>query len=108
MMVYDVVSILSTVYMYILEIYKVLYNLAPRPLHSFILRLESGRSTRASVKGDCVIPFRRTTFGQNVLSIIGGKLWNSLPLIIRECPTFNTFKTHLKQWLLENQSCTHF
>ena len=26
MMVYDVVSILSTVYMYILEIYKVLYN----------------------------------------------------------------------------------
>ncbi len=64
-------------------VYKVLHNLAPRPLHGFFQRLESGGSTRASVNGDCVIPFRRTTFGQNVLSIIGGKLWNSLPLPVR-------------------------
>ena len=99
---------LYTMILYYDLIYKVLYNLVSPPLHGFIRRLESGGSTRASVKGDCVIPFRRTTFGQNVLSIIGGKLWNSLPLIIRECPTFNTFKTRLKQWLLENQRCTHF
>lgn len=89
-------------------VYKVLHNLAPPPLHGFFQRPDSGGSTRASVKGDCVIPFKRTTFGQNVLSKIGCKFWNSLPLPIRECPTFKTFKAHLKQWLLENQTCIHF
>ncbi len=47
-------------------------------------------------------------FHRYLRSLWCNKLWNSLPLPVRECPTFNTFKTHLKQWLLENQSCTHF
>jgi len=65
---------------------KVLNNLALPPLHVFFQKLGSGGSTRASAKGDCMIPFRPTTFGQNTLSIVGGKLWNNLPLSIESVP----------------------
>jgi len=71
------------VFKYVCLIYKVLNNLALPPLHVFFQKLASGGSHRASAKGDCMIPFRHTNFGQNTLSIIGGKLWNNLPLSIR-------------------------
>uniref|UniRef100_A0A146QFL4 Reverse transcriptase-like protein n=1 Tax=Fundulus heteroclitus TaxID=8078 RepID=A0A146QFL4_FUNHE len=87
-------------------IYKVLNGLAPPPLSTYI---RPGRRicTRASSRGDLEIPHRRTTFGQTVLSVRGGHFWNSLPTNIRECPTYCTFKKHLKQFLKSSQSCTH-
>lgn len=92
-------------------VYKTLHDLAPPPLKEFIKRSNTqsaARVTRAVVRGDCAVPYRRTTFGQTVLSVTGGKLWNSLPLTVRECPSYNSFKLELKDWLLSNQTCTHF
>lgn len=40
--------------------------------------------------------YRRTTFGQTVLSLKGNEIWNNLPAVVRDCPTYPTFKTHLK------------
>lgn len=92
-------------------VYKTLHDLAPPPLKEFIKRTNtqpSTRVTRAVVRGDCVVSYRRTTFGQSALSVMGGRLWNGLPLTVRECPTYTSFKMELKDWLLSNQTCAHF
>ena len=88
-------------------IYKVLHGTAPPPLATYIRRLQTDRTTRASVRGDCEIPLRQTVIGASVLSIKGGKFWNDLPVEIKECPTLSTFKQHLMKWLLSNQVCAH-
>lgn len=92
-------------------IYKVFNGLAPPPLNDHIKqRPVCGPmtiTTRASDRGDCLIPFRRTTFGQTVLSVKGSKFWNTIPTTIREYPTLSTFKKHLKEWLKSTQICTH-
>ncbi|XP_071058766.1 tripartite motif-containing protein 29-like [Pseudochaenichthys georgianus] len=50
---------------------------------------------------------RRTTFGQDVLSIKDSSLWNSLPTEIRDCPTLNSFKGQLREWRRDKQTCEH-
>lgn len=53
-------------------IYKVIHGLAPPPMSDFIKQKSSSvagsRLTRATVRGDCELTFRRTTFSQNALS----------------------------------------
>ena len=92
--------------------YKTLNELAPPPLKEYIKQKTTGASsaqvTRATARGDCAVPFRRTVFSQKVWSVQGSEVWNSLPLSIRESPSFPTFKTALKSWLRTNQTCDHF
>ena len=89
-------------------VYKVLNGLAPPSMSDFFkTKTHSGARTRASSRGDCEVPFRRTAFGQNALSVKAGKFWNSIPISVRECPTLITFKTKLKVWLKASQSCNH-
>ena len=87
-------------------VYKVLHGLAPPPLQEFI-KYRQTRITRAVVNRDCEVPFRKTYFSHNALSIKGSALWNTLPPTIRECPTLATFKSQVKVWLRANQMCNH-
>ncbi len=90
-------------------IYKVLYGLAPPPLKVFIKpRIDCSIGTRSIIRGDCEVPYRRTSFGQKVLSVIGSKYWKCLPQAIRQCSNYHTFKDHLKNWLMPSQLCKHF
>ena len=89
-------------------IYRWLHGLAPPPVQDFIKKKKcTGLGTRSDTRGDCEIQRRLTTFGQNVLSIKGGLVWNSLPVSLRESPTFATFKGQLKKWLKADQKCGH-
>ena len=89
-------------------IFKVLNGLAPPPLKAFIKRTDSGeRTTRATTRGDCEVPFRQSAFGKMALSVRASHHWNSLPGEIRETSNYLTFKFNLKRWLKNNQSCTH-
>ena len=89
-------------------IYKCLNGLAPPPLMEFIkAKRDTGRETRSSAMGDCVIGFRKTAFCQNILSIKGCNYWNQLPGTIRDIPTYTAFKGQLKQWLKQSQQCNH-
>lgn len=57
---------------YACAVYKVLHGLAPPPLSEYIkLKANSGTTTRAATRGDCEVPYRRTSFGQTVLSVKG-------------------------------------
>ena len=89
-------------------IFKVLNGLAPPPLKEFIGQRESGgRTTRATTRGDCKVPFRRSVFGKTVFSVRASNHWNSLPNQVRETNNYLTFKFNLKRWLKENQICNH-
>lgn len=89
-------------------IYKTLHGLAPTPLSKYIKpKTVRGFNTRSSTRGDVEIPYRKTTFGQTVVSVRGGQFWNSLLINVRECPTYLSFRKPLKQFLKRNQSCDH-
>ncbi len=88
-------------------IYRSTNGMAPPPLGDFIKKRNSETTTRSTIRGDCEVPFRRTTFAQNVLSIKGCISWKTLPTVIRGSPTFVSFKKQLKRWLNNNQNCEH-
>ncbi len=87
-------------------IFKIFHGLAPPPLQTFITK-STNRATRASSRGDCSVPFRKSAFSQAVFSYRASHTWNAIPNKIRESPTLNAFSKHLKSWLLENQNCQH-
>jgi len=89
-------------------VYKIVNGLAPPPLSQFFERKSTnGINTRATTRGDCAIPSRRTSFSQSALSVRGSKIWNGLPTSIRDCSSFLIFERHLKYWLKSNQTCNH-
>uniref|UniRef100_A0A3P9HG26 ribonuclease H n=1 Tax=Oryzias latipes TaxID=8090 RepID=A0A3P9HG26_ORYLA len=87
-------------------VYKILHGLAPPPLQDFVKKRQN-RSTRASSRGDCIIPSRKSSFGQTVFSFRASQTWNTIPKSIRELSTLPSFSKQLRSWLLENQTCTH-
>ena len=52
---------------------------------------------------DVHIDYRRSAVGQKTVSVSGTKLWNSIPMNIRNSNTIITFKSHMYQHLLETQ-----
>ncbi len=56
------------------------------PLADFIkLKSIENRVTKGAAKADCIIPHRKTLFGQAVFSFGASHQWNSIPQSIREC-----------------------
>ena len=47
---------------------------------------------------DVHIDYRRTAVGQKAVSVFGAKLWNSIPMNIRNSNTIITFKSHMYQF----------
>lgn len=88
--------------------YKILHGLAPPPLCDFLsVRSNNNHNTRATSRGDCVIPFRKTAFGKSAFSYKTSNEWNTIPTSIREINSYDLFRVQLKCWLLSNQSCQH-
>ena len=87
-------------------IYKTLHGLAP-PCLQDSFKYRQSRATRSVANREIEVPFRKTAFSHNALSIKGSALWNSMPVHIRECPSLATFKKQVKTWLRGQQMCTH-
>lgn len=66
-------------------VYKIFRGLAPPPLKDFIKK-NTNRSTRAASRGDCIVPFRKSVFGQSVFSYRASQTWNAIPCVIRDLP----------------------
>ena len=78
--------------------FKILHGLAPPPLNEFIkLKDDNGLATRAVTRGDCVIQYRHSKFGQIVFSVRASNYWNTLPTDARECASISVFKNKLKK-----------
>ncbi len=79
--------------------YKALHNLAPQYLNQLHVYTPS-RALRSSSSISLVVPrIRLTTMGARSYSYAAPRLWNSLPLDIRNSNCLLTFKTRLKTYL---------
>ncbi len=57
-------------------VYKILHGLAPPPLSAFIEQKTTDDSrTRSAARGECIIPRRRTAFGQSAFSVRVSHTW---------------------------------
>ncbi len=80
--------------------YKALHNLAPQYLNQLIHVYTPSRALRSSSSISLVVPrIRLTTMGARSYSYAAPRLWNSLPLDIRNSDCLLTFKTRLKTYI---------
>ena len=87
--------------------FKCLNNIAPEPLSSFMQRQSINRVTRGSINNNCIVPYRKTSFGQSAFSYKSAKLWNSLPTELKTMTEFKMFTSRVKSWIKSKQECTH-
>ena len=87
-------------------VFKVLHNMAPPPLCTYIT-LKTSRTTRATTRGDCLIPRRQSSFGQSAFSVRASQDWNNSPQYIRNCANYHSSTTTLRAWFIRNQTCEH-
>ena len=84
--------------------HKNLYGSADSNVKKINFDLRNKVSQRRTRNGsDVHTDYRRTAAGQNPVSVSGAKLWNSIPMNIRNSNTIVTFKSHMYQHLLEHQ-----
>ncbi len=85
-----------------LLMFRCLNDCAPSYLSELISRDSncSAYRLRSETRGDLLVPPTRTkTYGDRAFSVYGPRLWNSLPLSVRSCPTIISFKSKLKTHL---------
>lgn len=84
----------------LLLVYKAQHNLAPTYLTNLLNHYLPTRTLRSSDSHLLSIPSSNLrSMGDRAFSVAGPKLWNSLPLSIRQCPSLSTFKSSLKTHL---------
>jgi hypothetical protein len=82
--------------------YKIVNGSAPSYLEDLISPYVPMRSLRSSEEGRLAVPRSRTvTYGDRAYSINGPRLWNDLPLSVKESPSTPTFKANLKAHLFK-------
>jgi len=82
--------------------YKALHHQAPVYIEDMIKPYIPSRSLRSVSQNLLVIPPSKTkTYGARAFSVAAPVLWNSLPLDLRQCPSLNAFKSHLKTFLFK-------
>ncbi len=80
--------------------YKTLYNLAPRYISELIQPYTPSRILRSSSVGLLhTLTARLTTMGHRAFSRAAPRLWNSLPVNIRNSDSLSQFKAKLKTHL---------
>ena len=88
------------VFKVLLLVYKALNGMAPPYLSDMLCYRSYSRSLRsASQKLLVVHRTNMKTYGDRAFSIAGPKLWNQLPLSIRELSSIDSFKKSLKTYL---------
>ena len=81
----------------LLLVYKSLNNLAPAYINSLLKNCKPSRNLRSVDQGVLTIPrSNQRTYGDRAFSVAAPKLWNALPLDIRNSGSITLFKCKLK------------
>ena len=80
------------------------YNCLHRNSPSYLCNLITHRNSRPALRSSSDapilhIPRSNTSSGDNAFMVFAPKLWNALPLPIRQAPSLETFKKVLKTHL---------
>jgi hypothetical protein len=87
------------VYKIALLVYKCLHSQGPAYLSDLLTLYQPSRALRSSSALALVVPRTRLTYGSRAFSYSGPTVWNSLPLLTRESPSLDIFKSRLKTHL---------
>lgn len=83
----------------LLFVFKSLHGLAPSYIADLIQEQKSMRSLRSNSQKRLDVPrSKMKSRGDRAFAVAAPKLWNSLPLYIRDLPTLSQFKSHLKTY----------
>lgn len=84
----------------LLVVFKALHNLSPNYISNLIEPYISVRSLRSSNQLLLVTPqSKKKSKGDRAFSVAGPKLWNNLPLYIRQASSVEVFRSQLKTYL---------
>ena len=87
-------------YRVLVLVYKAIHGTAPVYMCELLQIYQLSRSLRSESELRLVVPrFRTVTYGPNSFRTTAAKLWNSLPVSLRNLPSFNSFKSMLKTHL---------
>ena len=79
--------------------YKALHGQAPAYVADMLTPYRPQRCLRSGDQGQLVVPRTRTKWGDRAFSVAAPILWNSLPLVLRQSPSLESFKRRLKTHL---------
>ena len=87
--------------------YKCVYGPAPLYLSELIQPYTPARSLRSNSQQLLCQPSSRTrTYGDRAFAVTAPRLWNELPLNLKTCATYGTFKRELKTHLYHSAFCS--
>ncbi len=88
-------------YFYLCNFYQLHYNLSPNLGNNFKPDMaQFTYSLRSQTHSNLKVPRMNKSIGQRALCYLGPKTFNSLPSEIKNIPTYQLFKSHLKKYLL--------
>ena len=85
-------------------VFKALNGQAPEYLSDLLIKSEQIKNLRSDDKEILKVPFSKTAYYDRSFSVNGAKLWNSLPLYLRQSTNINTFKKSLKLYLQNSET----
>ena len=89
-------------YKVLVLVYQAIHGTAPVYMCELLQIYQPSRSLRSESELRLVVPrFRTVTYGANSFRTTAAKLWNSLPVSLRNLPSFNSFKSMLKTHLFQ-------
>ena len=77
-------------------VHKILNTGHPPYLTELIQYHKPSRSTRSSASHLLSVPRHNLSFGARAFRVTAPKIWNSIPLHIRQSQTYSSFRRHLK------------
>jgi hypothetical protein len=84
----------------LLLVFKCLHGLAPTYLRDLLKQYTPARTLRSTNSYLLQVPKSRLkSYGDRAFPIVGPRLWNALPLNIKNCETITSFKSALKSHL---------
>ena len=90
-------------YFLLLFIYKQQNNLLPVVFRNYFTHTSETHNYETRQRNNIHISYCRTDIGQTSTCYFGAKLWNSLPVKIKESTSLSIFKTKCKNYLLPAQ-----
>ena len=87
-----------------LFMYKCFYKLHPNYINEMFKAKDSMYSMRDNLKFE-LYKFKTKRYGYKSLMYAGTKLWNSLPVSLKESNSINDFKVKLNGWKCNSTSC---
>ena len=88
-------------YKILLIVYKCLHCEGPIYLASLLQEYHPTRQLRSSGQLLLVEPKTKRVYWDRAFSVAGPKLWNSMPIKLKECESVNVFKGALKTHLYQ-------